>query len=59
METRRANVTESKLTLLATRHANKSREELMGQGIETLFKKPVDLESKNYLTKLEFRLLFH
>ena len=36
------SVTESKLVLLATGWVNKSRDELMGQGITTLFGKPAD-----------------
>ena len=37
-------VTESELILLATRQANKSRDELVGQGIMTLFGRQADQE---------------
>ena len=40
----RQNVTESKLILLTTQQANKSRDEVLGQGIVTLFRKPADWE---------------
>ena len=40
-------VTESKLIILATQQANKSRDELLGQGIETLFRKPADQKMVN------------
>ena len=36
------SVTKSKLRLLATREMNKSTDELLGQGIETIFKNPAD-----------------
>ena len=36
------SVTEAKLTLLASRQANKSGDELLGQRILTLFRKPTD-----------------
>ena len=54
-------VTESKLLLLATRQANKLRDELLGQGIATLFRKPADWEDgglvsqRTILPNLEFR----
>ena len=38
------SVTESKLTLLAAQQANKSGDEVLRQGIATLFGKPVDHE---------------
>ena len=56
-------VTESKLVLLATGHANKLRDEVLGQRIVTLFGKPADREDgglvsqRTILPKLEFRLL--
>ena len=56
-------VTESKLVLLAARRANKLRDELLGQGIETLFGKPADREDgglmsqRTVLPEQEFMLL--
>ena len=38
-------VTESKLTLLATRQANKLGDKLLRQGVTTLFRKPADQEN--------------
>ena len=58
-------VTESKLVLLAARQANKSRDELLGQGIETSFGKPADWEDGGLVSQraifpeLEFRLLLY
>ena len=37
-------VTKSKLILLATRQANKSRDKVLGQGIAILFGKPANQE---------------
>ena len=51
--------------LLATRQANRSRDELLGRGIATLFGKPADREDvglqsqRIILPKLEFRLLLY
>ena len=56
-------VTESKLRLLITWQANKSRDELLGQGIEILFRKPADREDgglvsqRTILPQLELRPL--
>ena len=53
-------VTESKLALLATRQASRSREELLGQGIANLSGKPADrgdgglLSQRTILLELEF-----
>ena len=58
-------VTESKLMLPAARQANKPREELFGQEIVTLFRKPADREDGGPVSprtippKLEFRLLLY
>ena len=38
------HVTKSKLILLAIQQANKLRDQLLGQGIMTLFRKPADRE---------------
>ena len=58
-------VTESKLELLTTQQANKSRDELLGQVISTLFGKPADREDgglvsqRTIFPKSEFRLLLY
>ena len=58
-------VTESKLALLAAQQANKSRDEVLGQGILILFGKPTDREDgelvpqRTILLELEFRLLLY
>ena len=58
-------VTKSKLVLLATRQTNKSRGEVLGQGIVTLFGKPADQEDgglvsqRTIFRELEFRLLLY
>ena len=58
-------VSESKLTLLTTQQANKSRDELLAQGIATLFGKPAHGEDgglvfqRTILPELEFRLLLY
>ena len=58
----RLYVTESKLILLAAQQANKLRDELLGQGIVTWFRKPADQEEgglvsqKIILPELEFML---
>ena len=58
-------VTESKLILLAIPQANKSRDELFGQGIVTLFGKPADQEDgglvsqRTILPELACRLLLY
>ena len=50
--------------LLATSQANKSRDELLGQEVETLFRKPADQEDdrlmppKNYLASVRTQALF-
>ena len=55
----------SKLVLLTERQANKSRDEVLGQGIATLFGKPVDCEDgglvyqRTVLPESEFRLLLY
>ena len=55
----------SKLILLTARQANKLRDELWGQGIATLFRKPADRENgglmsqRTILSELEFRLLLY
>ena len=57
------HVTESKLIQLATRQASKSRDELLGPGIVTLFGKPADREDgglvsqRTIFPELEFRPL--
>ena len=57
------NFTESKVLLLTTRQASKSRDEVLGQGIVTLLGKTADGEGRGLvsqrtiLPKLEFRLL--
>ena len=59
------HVTKSKLIRLATKQANKLRDNLLGQGIVTLFGKPGEREDgelvsqKTILPKLEFRLLLY
>ena len=58
-------VAESKLRPLAESQANKLRNELLGQGIATLFRKPADGEDgglvsqRTIFPELEFRLLLH
>ena len=58
-------VTKPKLVLLATPEANKLQDELLGQGIVTLFGKSADQEDgglvsqRTILCKLEFRLLLY
>ena len=59
----RQSVTEAKLISLATRQGNILRDDLLGQGIVTLFGKPADQEDggleffqRTTLLKLEFRL---
>ena len=58
-------VTESKLIQLAALQANKPRDELLGQGIATLFGKPADGEDselvsqRTSLLKSEFRFLLY
>ena len=58
-------VTKPKLILIAARQANKSRDELSGQGIETLFRKPANGEDggpvpqRNILPELEFGFLLY
>ena len=42
-------VTEPKFTLLTTCQASKLRDELLGQGLATLFRKPVDQEDGELL----------
>lgn len=44
-------VTESKLKLLATQQTSKSRDELLGQGLVTLFGKPADREDGGLLSQ--------
>ena len=57
-------VIESKLMLLAPRQANTWRDESLGQGIATLFGKPVDQEDgkllfqRTIVPELEFRLFY-
>ena len=59
------SVTKSKLRLLATRQMNKSTNELLGQGIETIFKNPADgvdcrhVSQRTIFPGLEFSLLLH
>ena len=58
-------VAESKLKLLAPGQADKSRDELLGQGIATLFRKPADGEDGGLMSQrsiwpeLEFRRLLY
>ena len=58
-------VTESKLVLLTTQQADKLRDELLGQGIVTLLRKPADREAggllsqRTILPKSEFKLLLY
>ena len=58
-------VTGSKLMLHTTWQMNKSRDEVLGQVIATLFREPADWETsgrvspKNILPELEFRLLLN
>ena len=58
-------VTESKFILLAAKQVNKSRDELLRQGIVALFGKPADQEEGGLLSQrtvlpgLEFRLLLY
>ena len=58
-------VTESKFILLAAKQVNKSRDELLRQGIVALFGKPADQEDgglvfqRTALPKLELRLVLH
>ena len=58
-------VTESRLVLFAARQASKSRDEVLGQGIEALFRKPADREDgrlvsqRTILPELEFRFLLY
>ena len=55
----------TKLVLLATWQANKSRDKLLGQGIVTLFEKPADQEDDGLVSQrtifpeLEFRPLLY
>ena len=57
-------ITKSKIVLLTISQANKSREEVLGQGIVTLFRKPEDkedgrlLSQSTILLELESRLFF-
>ena len=57
-------VTESQLILLATRQASQWRDEMFGQGIMTLSRKPPDQEDDRLvsqspiLPKFGFRLLY-
>lgn len=59
------HVTESKLILLATQQADKSRDKVMEQGLATLFRNPTDREDgglvsqRTTLLVLEFRLLLY
>ena len=54
-----------KLVLLPTQQASKTADELLGQGIETLFRKSADQEDgglmsqRTILPELECRLLLH
>ena len=58
-------VTRSRFVLLTARQANKSRGELLGQGIATLFGKPANQEDgglmsqRTILPELEFKLLLY
>lgn len=59
------SVTKSKFRLPATRQMNKSTDELLGQGIETIFKNPADgvdcrhVSQRTIFPGLEFSLLLH
>ena len=58
------SVTESKFILLTAQQANKSRDELVEQGLVTLFGKPADkdgglVSQRTILLELEFRLLLY
>ena len=59
------SVTKSKLRLLATRQMNKSTNELLGQGIETIFKNPADgvdcrhVSQRTIFPGLEFSLVLY
>ena len=44
-------MTESKLALLATQQADKSRDNLLGEGIATLFRKPADRKDGGLLSQ--------
>ena len=58
-------VTESKFILLIKCQASKLKDEMLGQGIVTLFGKPADREDsglvsqRTILPELEFRLLYY
>ena len=60
-----ATVTESKFVLLTAQQANKPRDELLGQGMETLSWKSVDWEDsglasqRTMLPRLAFRFLLY
>ena len=58
-------ITESKLILLTIQEADKSRDEVLEQGIMTLFRNPADrkdgglVSQRTTLTKLEFGFLLY
>ena len=58
-------VTQSKVLLLTTWQANKSRDDLLGQGIKALFRKPADWEDggpvsqRTIFPELDFRFLLY
>ena len=54
-------VTKAKCTLLTSQQASKSREESLGQGTTTLFRKPADQEDgglENYLPRVRIQACF-